>query len=58
MKVLSEKNPIAVIEKEELFVDHEKKGRSGHLGHAMCECKDGSILAFYSNNGIMFKNSQ
>ncbi len=49
MRILSESNPKVIIEKEELFVDHKAKTRSGHLGHAMVECKDGSILAFYSN---------
>jgi len=32
-----------------LFVDHSKKGRSGHLGHALIEYKDEKILAFYPN---------
>ena len=49
MRILSESNPRVVIEKEELFVDHAAKTRSGHLGHAMVECKDGSIICFYSN---------
>ena len=30
-----------------LFVDHTKANRSGHLGHALVECADGKILAFY-----------
>ena len=33
----------------ETFVNHQKNNRSGHLGHALARCKDGSILAFYSN---------
>ena len=32
-----------------LFVDHSRKGRSGHLGHALVEYEDGKILAFYPN---------
>jgi len=32
-----------------LFVDHSRTGRSGHLGHALVEYKDGKILAFYPN---------
>jgi len=32
-----------------LFVDHEKNNRSGHLGHAMVQCKNGDILCFYPN---------
>ena len=48
--VLSEKEPrIVFTPEEELFVNHEPKVRSGHLGHALVECADGSILAFYSN---------
>ena len=49
MKILSPKNPKIIFYDEHVFVDHEKKRRSGHLGHALAECKDGSILAFYSN---------
>jgi len=30
-----------------LFVNHEPESRSGHLGHALVETDDGSILAFY-----------
>lgn len=32
-----------------LFVDHSRTERSGHLGHALVEYKDGKILAFYPN---------
>jgi len=32
-----------------LFVDHEKDGLSGHLGHAMVEYADGKILCFYAD---------
>ena len=32
-----------------LFVDHEINHRSGHGGHAMTECKNGDIIAFYMN---------
>ena len=31
----------------ELFVDHSKKDRSGHLGHALVEYQPGKVLAFY-----------
>lgn len=58
MKVLSNENPKIVFTNREVFVDHQKNNRSGHLGHAMVECKDGSIIAFYSNcsglSGIEF----
>lgn len=33
----------------DIFVDHQKTGRSGHLGHAMLQRKDGEIFAFYPN---------
>ena len=49
MKAISEKNPRITFDKAEIFADLEKIRRSGHLGHAMAECKDGSILAFYPN---------
>ena len=49
MKILSSENPKVTFGSVETFVDHAKKQRSGHLGHAMVECKDGSLLAFYSN---------
>jgi hypothetical protein len=32
-----------------LFVDHQKTNRSGHGGHAVTECSNGDILAFYMN---------
>jgi len=58
MKVLSNENPKIIFTNREVFVDHQKNNRSGHLGHAMVECKDGSIIAFYSNcsgvSGIEF----
>ena len=33
----------------EIFIDHEKDGRSGHCGHALIEFESGKIMAFYSN---------
>ena len=33
----------------EIFVDHQKNGRSGHLSHALVEYKKGCVMAFYSN---------
>lgn len=32
-----------------LFVNHEPLRRGGHLGHALAEFADGSLLAFYPN---------
>jgi uncharacterized protein (TIGR02145 family) len=32
-----------------LFVDHEATSRSGHYGSALAACKNGDILAFYTN---------
>ena len=32
-----------------LFVDHSKNNRSGHGGNCIAECRNGDILAFYSN---------
>jgi hypothetical protein len=32
-----------------LFVDHQVKGRSGHAGNTVTECRNGDIVAFYSN---------
>ncbi len=32
-----------------LFVDHQKTGRSGHLGHALVEYAPGKMLAFFPN---------
>ena len=49
MKILSAENPRITFGRTEVFADHQKNRRSGHLGHAMAECQDGSILAFYSN---------
>lgn len=33
----------------EVFVDHSKTGRGGHLGHAMVEYAPNCILCFYAN---------
>lgn len=49
MKIISQQNPRITFSDPEIFADLEKKRRSGHLGHAMAECADGSILAFYPN---------
>ena len=54
MKILSPENPKITFDRVEIFADHEKNNRSGHLGHAMVECKDGSILAFYPNCSALF----
>lgn len=35
--------------KPDLFVDHEKTGRSGHIGHAMFQRPDGEIFAFFAS---------
>jgi len=32
-----------------LFVDQSKADRGSHLGHALVQCRDGNILAFYPN---------
>lgn len=32
-----------------MFVDHESTNRSGHYGSALTTCKNGDILAFYTN---------
>ena len=32
-----------------LFVNHKLKNRSGHLGHALVQCANGDLLAFYPN---------
>lgn len=37
------------ISSPQIFVDNEKKGRSGHCGHALAEFDKGKIIAFYSN---------
>ncbi|MBR5527825.1 MAG: exo-alpha-sialidase [Clostridia bacterium] len=52
MKILENSNGNITFSGSEVFADleHTPIGkRSGHLGHAMAECRDGSILAFYSN---------
>lgn len=49
MKILSSENPKIIFGEPEVFVDHQKAERSGHLGHAMVECKDGTVIAFYTN---------
>lgn len=36
-------------EKGSLFVNHQSKHRSGHLGHALVEYAPGKLLAFYPN---------
>ena len=33
----------------EIFVDHAKNHRSGHMGHALVNAGNGRILDFYSN---------
>lgn len=35
-----------------IHADNEKKGRSGHMGHAMTTLKDGTIIAFSSNTSF------
>lgn len=38
------------------FIDHESSGRSGHYGSALTTCKNGDILAFYTNvSGKIFE---
>ena len=32
-----------------LFVSHEAQGRSGHGNQALVQCRNGDIIAFYSN---------
>lgn len=41
--------PLGVPNDGIMFVDHEATGRSGHVGLALTECKNGDILAFYMN---------
>ena len=48
MKYISKSNP-EITFNDELFVNHQENLRSGHLGHALLECKNGDILAFYAN---------
>lgn len=39
-----------------LFIDNESVNRSGHYGSALTECKNGDILAFYTNvSGKIFE---
>lgn len=39
-----------------MFVDYETSGRSGHYGSALTTCKNGDILAFYTNvSGKIFE---
>lgn len=33
----------------EIYVDNEKRGRSGHMGHALVEFAPGKIMAFNAN---------
>ena len=49
MKILRKQDPAICFGKETIFADHAAANRSGHLGHAMVECADGSLLAFYMN---------
>ncbi len=49
MKIISENNPRITFSDTAEFVNHSVTNRSGHLSHALVECMDGSILAFYSN---------
>ncbi|WP_341228409.1 FISUMP domain-containing protein [uncultured Arcticibacterium sp.] len=38
-----------------MFVDHESRNRSGHYGSALTTCKNGDIIAFYTNvSGSIF----
>jgi len=37
------------VSEREIFVDHQKNHRSGHMGHAMVNCGGGRILDFYSS---------
>jgi len=32
-----------------LYVDHQRAGRSGHVGNTIAECKNHDIISFYSN---------
>ncbi|GAB4000291.1 hypothetical protein GCM10028807_52810 [Spirosoma daeguense] len=39
-----------------MFIDNESVNRSGHYGSALTECKNGDILAFYTNvSGKIFQ---
>jgi len=37
------------IEAPEIYVDNEKRGRSGHMSHAFAEFKKGQFIEFNSN---------
>ncbi|MBO5330050.1 MAG: exo-alpha-sialidase [Anaerotignum sp.] len=37
------------ISDSEMFVNHQKNWRSGHMGHAMVDAGNGKIIDFYSN---------
>ena len=37
------------VSEREIFVDHSRNGRSGHMGHALVDAGGGRILDFYSN---------
>ena len=39
-----------------MFVDNEKKNRSGHMTHALVEYAKDSMLAFYTNCSAMIEN--
>ncbi len=38
-----------------MFVDHSKAHRGGHLGHALVQCANDDVLAFYPNCGSEFE---
>ncbi len=38
-----------IFHEPKIHVDNEKNGRSGHMGHAMANLKDGRVIAFSSN---------
>ena len=41
--------PEGIPSQGQMFVNHQKNHRSGHLSHALVEYKKGHIIAFYSN---------
>ncbi len=41
--------PTDVPNKGILFIDRQKHGRSGHGGNCLTECRNGDVVAFYSN---------
>ena len=47
-KIIRE-NYTAELEAPEIYVDNEKRRRSGHMSHAMAEFKKGSFIDFNSN---------